>query len=330
VDLSTTYLGLKLQHPIMPGASPLAHDLDTVRRLEDAGAPALVMHSLFQEQIEREDEDLTQAVQATSNFQPEAGEYFPAAQEFTLGPAPYLEHIRKVKQAVKIPVIASLNGTTSAGWLKYAKLMQEAGANALELNIYYMATNPQESGADVEQRLLNIAKTVKGSVKIPVAVKLLPFYSSVSNIASRLDALGVDGLILFNRVYQPEIDAELLEFAPMVQLTHPSELPLRLRWLAILSGKVKASLAATGGVHTPVDAVKAVMAGAHAVQIVSALLQKGPMYLREMRDGLVQWMEEHHYDSVQQMQGSMSLQRCPDPSAFERGNYARMLQSWRG
>jgi dihydroorotate dehydrogenase (fumarate) len=330
VDLSTTYLGLKLQHPIMPGPSPLAHDLDTVRRLEDAGAPALVMHSLFQEQIEREDADTAHAVQTTSNFQPEASEYFPAAQEFSLGPTPYLEHIRKVKQAVKIPVIASLNGTTSSGWLKYATLMQEAGANALELNIYYMATNPQESGAEVEQRLLNIAKTVKGSVKIPVAIKLLPFYSSVSNIASRLDALGVDGLILFNRVYQPEIDAELLEFAPMVQLTHPSELPLRLRWLAILSGKVKASLAATGGVHTPVDAVKAVMAGAHAVQVVSALLQKGPMYLREMRDGLVQWMEEHHYDSVQQMQGSMSLQRCPDPSAFERGNYARMLQSWRG
>jgi len=330
VDLTTTYLGLKLQHPIMPGSSPLVDDLDTVRRLEDAGAPALVLHSLFQEQIEREDTATAQVVQATSNFQPEAATYFPAAQEFTLGPDPYLEHVQKIKQAVKIPVIASLNGTTNAGWLKHAKLIQEAGATALELNVYYMATNPQETGTEVEQRLLNIVKTVKGSVRIPIAVKLLPFYSSVANIAAKLDALGSDGLVLFNRVYQPEIDAELLEFAPMVQLTHPSELPLRLRWLAILSGRVKASLAATGGVHTPVDAVKAVMAGAHAVQVVSALLQKGPMYLREMRDGLVQWMEEHHYDSVQQMLGSMSLQRCPDPSAFERGNYARMLQSWRG
>lgn len=330
MDLTTTYLGLKLQHPIMPGSSPLVDDLDTVRRLEDAGAPALVLHSLFQEQIEREDTATAQVVQATSNFQPEAATYFPAAQEFTLGPDPYLEHVQKIKQAVKIPVIASLNGTTNAGWLKHAKLIQEAGATALELNVYYMATNPQETGTEVEQRLLNIVKTVKGSVRIPIAVKLLPFYSSVANIAAKLDALGSDGLVLFNRVYQPEIDAELLEFAPMVQLTHPSELPLRLRWLAILSGRVKASLAATGGVHTPVDAVKAVMAGAHAVQVVSALLQKGPMYLREMRDGLVQWMEEHHYDSVQQMLGSMSLQRCPDPSAFERGNYARMLQSWRG
>ncbi|MCY3018551.1 MAG: dihydroorotate dehydrogenase-like protein, partial [Planctomycetota bacterium] len=189
---------------------------------------------------------------------------------------------------------------------------------------------PVETSTQVEQRLFNIVKTVKSSVTIPIAVKLLPFYSSVANVATRLDTLGANGLILFNRVYQPEIDAELLEFAPMIQLTHPSELPLRLRWLAILSGRVKASLAATGGVHTAVDAVKAVMAGAHAVQVVSALLQKGPAFLREMRDGMVKWMEDHHYDSVQQMLGSMSLQRCPDPSAFERGNYARMLQSWRG
>ena len=222
-----------------------------------------------------------------------------------------------------------MNGTTNEGWLKHAKLIEQAGATALELNVYHMATDPNETGTQVEQRMLDIVKTVTQSVKIPVAVKLLPFYSSMVNMAARLDEAEADGLVLFNRVYQPEIDAELLEFAPMIQLTHSSELPLRLRWLAVLSGRVKASLAASGGVHAPLDAVKAIMAGAHAVQMVSALLQKGPLYIREVRDGLVQWMEEHHYDSVQQMLGSMSLQRCPDPSAFERGNYARMLQSWR-
>lgn len=330
MDLTTAYLGLKLQHPVMPGSSPLVDDLDTVKRLEDAGAPAIVMHSLFQEQIEREAAGVQRAIEAASEINPEAASYFPQPQEFSLGPDPYLEQVRKIRQAVKVPVIASLNGATDAGWLKYAKLIQDAGATALELNVYYMASSPQETGAEVEQRLLSIVRTVKSSVKMPVAVKLLPFYSSVVNLAARLDEAGTDGLVLFNRVYQPEIDAQLLEFAPMVQLTHPSELPLRLRWLAMLSGRVKASLAATGGVHAPLDAVKAIMAGAHAVQIVSALLQKGPLYLREMRDGLVQWMEEHHYGSVQQMLGSMSLQRCPDPSAFERGNYARMLQSWRG
>ncbi|MGD0091042.1 MAG: dihydroorotate dehydrogenase-like protein [Planctomycetota bacterium] len=329
MDLSTTYLGLKLQHPIMPGSSPLADDLDTVKRLEDAGAPAIVMHSLFQEQIEREALGTLRAVEAAAEMNPEAPEYFPLAHEFSLGPDPYLEHIRKLRRAVKIPVIASLNGTTNEGWLKHAKLIEQAGATALELNVYRMATDSKETGAAVEQRVLDIVKTVTQSVQIPVAVKLLPFYSSMVNMAARLDEVEADGLILFNRVYQPEIDAELLEFAPMIQLTHSSELPLRLRWLAVLSGRVKASLAASGGVHAPLDVVKAIMAGAHAVQMVSALLQKGPLYIREVREGLVQWMEEHHYDSVQQMLGSMSLQRCPDPSAFERGNYARMLQSWR-
>jgi dihydroorotate dehydrogenase (fumarate) len=330
MDLSTTYLGLKLQHPVIPGASPMTHDVDMVRRLEDAGAPAIIMHSLFQEQIELEDNNLDHAVAATSEFQPEASSYFPGADEFRTGPEPYLEQIRKIKKAVKVPVIASLNGTTDAGWLRYSKLIQEAGADALELNIYYMAANPKETGADVEQRLVKVVATVRQSVKIPIAVKLLPFYSSVVNLALRIEQSGANGLVVFNRVYQPEIDAELLEFAPMVQLTHSSELPLRLRWLALLFGRVKGSLAATGGAHTSLDAVKAIMAGANAVQMVSALLQKGPKYITEVRDGMAKWMEEHNYDSVQQMLGSMSLQRCPDPSAFERGNYARMLQSWRG
>lgn len=329
MDLSTTYLGLKLAHPFMPGASPLVDDLGMVKRLEDAGASAIVMHSVFEEQILREGLSTLEAIEGTAESYAEALSYFPKADEFRLGPDQYLEQIRKIKESVSIPVIASLNGSTPAGWIEYAKQIEQAGADALELNVYILATNPWETGETIEQRVLDIARAVKRAVKIPVAVKLSVFYSSLANFAKRLDEIGVDGLVLFNRFYQPDIDIENLEVVPTLHLSDSSELLLRLRWLAILHGNVKASLAVSGGVHTVTDAIKALMTGAQAVQMVSALLRNGPEYLKSIREGVVAWMQEHEYESVAQMIGSMSLQKCADPAAFERANYMRVLQSYR-
>jgi len=328
MDLTTNYLGLRLAHPLMPGASPLADSLDTVKKLEDAGAAAIVLRSLFEEQITRERDGLVHQMEVTSASSAEALSYFPAADEFTFGPTDYLEQIRKIKAAVKVPVIASLNGTTSEGWLSYAKTIQDAGADALELNVYFIATNPKETGADVERRTVEILKAVKKAVTIPVAVKLSPFFSSLPHFAGQLDQAGADGLVLFNRFYQPDIDVEALEAVPSLHLSDSSELLLRLHWLAIVCGQVKASLAATGGVHTGVDAVKAVMAGASAVQIVSRLLEDGPERLLTIYQGMKHWMEEHDYESLDQMRGSMSLRKSPNAAAFERGNYMKVLRSW--
>ena len=330
MDLSTTYLGLRLPHPFMPGASPLVDDLDTVRRLEDAGAAAIVMHSLFEEQITAEQLGTIHAMELHEDSFAEALSYFPRPDEFALGPEPYLEQIRRIKAAVAVPVIGSLNGVTPAGWLQHARLIQEAGADALELNVYSLAADPGVTAAEVERRLLEIVRTVKAAVSIPIAVKLSPFFSAMGRVAHELDALGIDGLVIFNRFYQPDIDIEALEVVPSLQLSESSELLLRLRWLAIFSGRLRASLGVTGGVHTYVDAIKAVMAGAHAVQMVSALLQNGPAQLLRVRHQMMQWMEEHEYVSLAQMQGSMNLLRCPDPTAFERANYMRVLQSWKG
>lgn len=329
MDLSTRYLGFDLPHPLMPGASPLVDDLDMVRRLEDAGASAIVLHSLFEEQIDAEEGVYHAAVEGTADAFAEALSYFPRADEYQLGPDKYLEQVRRIREAVKVPVIASLNGTTAAGWLRYAKLLVEAGAQALELNVYYVATDPDETSDAVEQRVVDVLTNVKQAVSVPVAVKLSPFYSSFARLARRLDDAGADGLVVFNRFYQPDIDLEQLEVVPKLALSSPHELLPRLRWLAILSGRVRASLAVTGGVHDAEGALKAVMAGAHAVQMVSALLREGPEVLRRVRDALEQWLVEHEYESLRQAQGSMSLERCPDPSAFERGNYMRVLQSWR-
>jgi len=290
MDLSTTYLGLNLAHPLMPGASPLVDDLDMVKRLEDAGASAIVMHSLFEEQIHREQMATFEDLDAHAHAHAEAHSYLPEPYEFALGPGQYLEQIRRIKAAVRLPVIASLNGTTASGWLEYAKLIQQAGADALELNVYYMATDPKESGEQVEQRTLEMIREVKKSVSIPVAVKLSPFFSSLVHFACDLDEAEVDGLVLFNRFYQPDIDIENLEVVPRLQLSDSSELLLRLRWLAVLSGSVWASLAVSGGVHTPEDAIKSVMAGAHAVQLVSALLKQGPEHLRVVLDGMRRFM----------------------------------------
>ena len=329
MDLSTTYLGFKLPNPLMPGASPLVDDLDTVKRLEDAGAAAIIMHSLFEEQITREQLGHLHAVEMHEDSFAEALSYFPQPQEYRLGPEAYLEQIRKIKAMVKVPVIASLNGTSPAGWLDYARLIEQAGADALELNVYYLATQAWETSESVERRTLEAVRVVKGAVKIPVAVKLSPFYSALANLAKQLDEAGTDALVLFNRFYQPDIDVEELEVVPSLQLSDSSELLLRLRWLAILSGHVKGSLACSGGVHSPLDAIKAVMAGAHAVQLVSALLKREPAYLQTVRTGMERWMEEHEYSSLSQMHASMSHQKSPNPQALERANYMRILQGWR-
>lgn len=329
MDLSTTYLGFKLPNPFISSAGPLVDDLGMVRRLEDAGISAIVMHSLFEEQIEQEALRTIGDFESSADCCSEAVSFFPKSHEFVLGPDHYLDQIRRIKEAVQVPVIASLNGTSPAGWLKYSKLMQEAGADALELNIYYTPTDSSETGVAVENRLIESVRLVKKSVRIPVAVKLSPFYSSLLNLGKQLDEAGADGLVMFNRIYQPEIDAELLNVVAKMQLSTSAELPLRLRWLGIMSRRVRASLAVTGGVHAAIDAVKSIMAGAHAVQMLSVLLLHGPNYVRLMRDNTIQWMDEHHYGSVEEMRGCLSLERCPDPSGYERANYARALQSWR-
>jgi dihydroorotate dehydrogenase (fumarate) len=313
----------------MPGASPLADSLDTVKRLEDAGAAAIVMRSLFEEQITRDFEGMVHNMEVHEESFAEALSYFPKPDEFVFGSEEYLEQLRRIKQAVKVPVIASLNGVSNAGWISYAAKMQQAGADALELNSYYVATDPNEAGSEVEGTAIEIVKAVKRAVSIPVAVKISPFFSSVANFVHRLDEAGADGIVVFNRFYQPDIDVDALEAVPSLHLSDSSELLLRIRWLAILFGRTKASLAASGGVHTGLDAVKAVMAGASAVQMVSRLLEDGPQQLRTVLDNMTHWMEEHEYESLEQMRGSMSLQRSPDPAAFERGNYMRILRSWK-
>jgi dihydroorotate dehydrogenase (fumarate) len=328
MDLSTTYMGFELLHPLVVGASPMVDNLDTVRRLEDAGAALIVMHSLFEEQIVSEQLATVRSMEGAEESFAESVTIFARPADFRLGPDEYLEQIARIKDAVSVPVIASLNGTSAGGWVAHAGLIEQAGADGLELNLYELATDFDESGQAVEQRALQVVREIREFVSIPVAVKLSPFYTSVAHFARALDEIGVNALVLFNRFYQPEIDIERLEVVRVVNLSTPAELLLRLRWLAILSGRVKASLAATGGVHGAMDAIKAVMAGAHAVQMVSALLARGPHYLKEVRQGMAQWLEEHEYSSLRQMQGSMSLLRCDNPKAYERANYIKILQSW--
>jgi len=330
VDLSTTYMGIKLPHPIIAGASPLVDDLNDVKGLIDNGVAAIVMHSLFEEQIRLEKEGSMLAAESSEATSAEALSYFPTADEWRLGPSAYLEQIGKIKKvAGRIPVIASLNGSTASGWLEYAKQIQEAGADALELNVYRVASDPEESGETVERRTLEILQTVKQSVSIPIALKLSPYFSSVANMARKADQMGVNGLVLFNRFYQPDIDIENLEAVATLKLSTSTELLLRLRWMAALSGNVQASLAVSGGVHTPEDALKAVMAGAHAVQVVSAALKEGPGAFKRIREGMEKWLTAHEYKSLKQAQGSMSLQNCPDPTVFERANYMKILMTWK-
>lgn len=328
-DLSTRWLGLDLPHPLMPGASPLVDDLDLVRRLEDAGAAAVVMHSLFEEQIAGEQVATHHALEDPAESFPEALSYFPEPVDFRLGPDEYLEQIRRIREIVSVPVIASLNGTTPGGWLEYARRIESAGASALELNVYRLVTDPRETSAAADRHLLEIVQRVREAVSLPLAVKLSPFHSSIPWLAREVADVGVQGLVLFNRFYQPDLDPEALEVTRALHLSDPSELLLRLRWLAVLYGRVPAELAVSGGVHSALEAVKAVMCGASAVQMVSALLARGPEVLAEVRRGLSRWLEEHEYESLEQMRGSMSLETAPDPQAYERAGYVDVLQSYR-
>lgn len=329
MNLSTNYMGFKLPHPLIAGASPLSDHLDGVRRLEEAGASAIVLRSLFEEQLTIEGLAHHRAMDTHANSSPEARSYFVDRDEFAFGPDEYLVHLAAVKSAVKVPVIASLNGVTPGGWLYYAHLMQQAGADAIELNFFYIATDPTETGQQVEDRVVHIVQTVARELRIPVAVKLAPFFTSFANLAQRLAHAGATGLVLFNRFYEPDIDTEVLNWTSQLSLSNSSDLLLRLRWLALLAGRVNADLAVTGGIHQTDDVVKAVMCGAQAVQLVSALLRGGPQVIPRLRNDLRSWLEERQYESLGQMCGSMSAGRCPDPQALARGNYLQMLQTWR-
>ncbi|MDA8164833.1 MAG: dihydroorotate dehydrogenase-like protein [Desulfobacteraceae bacterium] len=326
MDLTTRYLGYTLSSPLMPGASPMADDLDTVRRLEDAGAAAIVMYSLFEEQIVAAQVRAVAEIDEPEYNYREALTYLARTEDMQLGPELYLGKLAEVKESVSIPVIGSLNGVSEGGWTEYAGLIEEAGADALELNMYFLAADAGETAAEIENRLLHVARSVKEEVTIPVAVKLSPFFTALPNFVSRLEETGVDGVILFNRFYQPDIAIEELEPVSRLRLSTSAELLLRLRWLALLSGRVRLSLGVTGGVHTATDAVKAIMAGAHAVQMVSALYQRKPEHLGTVKAELARWLEEHEYDSVEQMRGSMGIEHTPDTGALERANYIRVLQ----
>lgn len=325
-DLSTTYLGLQLRSPLVVSASPLSRDLDGIRRLEEAGASAVVLYSLFEEQLRQEEVDLNYHLTAGTESFAESLTYFPQASEFHTGPEGYLKHIRKAKAAVKIPVIASLNGSTLGGWTKFAAEIERAGADAIECNVYYIPTDPTVSAAHIEQTYLDILQAVKATVTIPVAIKLSPFFSNLSNMAHRLDEAGADALVLFNRFYQPDIDLEELEIRPNVLLSTPQALRLPLTWIGILHGRVKACLAATGGVHAAEDAVKLLMVGANVTMMCSSLMRHGIDHLRHVERELRDWMEAHEYESVAQMQGSMSQLKCSDPGAFERAQYMRAVK----
>jgi len=326
VDLSTAYLGLNLRTPLVASASPLSHELDGVRRLEDAGASAVVLYSLFEEQLRNDQAELEYGLSAGTESFAESLTYLPQAGEFHTGPDEYLNHIRKAKRAVGVPIIASLNGSTLGGWTSYASQIEEAGADALECNIYFIPTDMDIPGGAIEQTYLEILRSVKSAVHIPVAVKISPFFSSMANMAKRLDATGADGLVLFNRFYQPDIDLDELELRPHVLLSTPQASRLPLTWIGILYGRIKASLAATSGVHQVEDVIKMLMVGADATMLCSALLRNGINHLRHVERGLREWMEEHEYASVHQMQGSMSQLRCADPGAFERAQYMRAVK----
>jgi dihydroorotate dehydrogenase (fumarate) len=328
IDLSTTYLGLKLKNPLVASSSPMCQDVGNIRRIEDAGAAAVVLQSLFEEQIELDHEELDRFTTESSDVSAESTSHFPRLTHQAMGPELYLKHIARCKQAVKIPIIASLNGTTTGGWLSYAKQMQQAGADALELNIYYIAVDPEVTADQVEQKYVDLVRAVKSEVTIPVAVKLGPYFSAMGNVARKLDAAGADGLVLFNRFYQPDYALEALEVVPNLILSNSHELLLRLHWIAAIYGSVKADMALTGGVHSATDVVKAMMAGAKVAMMTSALLKRGISYIDTIATELLIWMGEHEYDSIKQMQGSMSRNAVPQPGAFERANYMKVLSSY--
>ncbi|MFH1266520.1 MAG: dihydroorotate dehydrogenase-like protein [Planctomycetota bacterium] len=329
-DLSTKYLGLELKNPLVIAASPLSDSIDSLKRLEEAGAAAVVLHSLFEEQIEHEEEELAKAYEFGTESFAEALTYFPEIEDYRTGPETYLKDIEKAKSTLSIPTIASLNGASPGGWVRYAKLLEDAGADALELNVYFIAADTEMSGQEVEQQYVDLVAALRESITIPLAVKVGPHFSSPAHMAKRLIDAGADGLVLFNRFLQPDIDLDELEIRPHLELSNPSELLVPLRWIAILRGRVSASLALTGGIHSPEGLTKALLAGADVGMVASAIYGKGYDQVGVMLDGLRQWMEEKDYESVEQLKGIMSQANCPDPTAFERGNYMKALTSFTG
>lgn len=328
IDLSTHYLGMNLKNPIVPSASPLSRDLGNVKKMEDAGASAVVMYSLFEEQITHEMLELYHHTSYHEDTNPEALTYFPE-QNYILGPEEYLEHLHNIKRSVSIPVIGSLNGCTDGGWTKYAKLIEEAGADALELNVYMLATDVNTSSVDIENIYVETLRSVKANISIPVAMKLSPYISALANFAKRLDNEGVDGLVLFNRFYQPDIDLENLEVVPNVLLSNSQSMRLPLRWIAILYGKLNASLAATSGVNSAEDVIKLTMTGASVTQMFAALHKYGIDHIRKVLSDMERWMIEHEYESLKMMKGSMSHRSVANPGAFERANYMKALNSFK-
>ncbi|MBN2242142.1 MAG: dihydroorotate dehydrogenase-like protein [Acidobacteria bacterium] len=327
MDLTTRYLGLNLRTPLVPSASPLSNEVEGIKRMEDAGASAVVLHSLFEEQVKSELQEVQARLMYGSDSFPEALTYFPQPAEFVTGPEEYLDKIRKAKESVAIPVIASLNGSALGGWVDYARKIEQAGADALELNVYFIPTEMDRSSVEVEQEYIDIVKAVQSEVRIPIAMKLSPFFSNMSHMARRLDQAGVNGLVLFNRFYQPDIDLESLEVRTRVNLSTTQDMLLPMRWIAILYGRVRANLAATGGIHSGLDALKILMAGAAAVMLCSVLLKNGLHSIRQIETEMSDWLAEHDYQSVKQMQGSMSQKSCPDPAAFERAQYMKTIMS---
>lgn len=326
VDLTTKYLGQRLRSPLVVSASPLSRDVESICHMEEAGASAVVLYSLFEEQLRQEELDLDYHLANGTDSFPESLTYFPKPSEFYSGPEEYLDHIRKAKAATRIPIIASLNGSTLGGWTKFAAEIERAGADAIECNIYSIPTDADKTAQDIENTYLEILRAVKSTVTIPVAMKLAPFFSNLANVAHRLDEAGADALVLFNRFYQPDIDLEALEIRPNVLLSTPQALRLPLTWIGILYGRIKADLAATSGVHDAEDVIKLLMVGAHVTMLSSALMRHGINHLRHVERELRDWLEEHEYQSVAQMQGSLSQLKCPNPEAFERAQYMRAVK----
>jgi dihydroorotate dehydrogenase (fumarate) len=328
LDLTTRYLGLELKNPLVASASPLSKKVDIVRRLEDSGAAAVVMYSLFEEQITHESRELDHYLERGTHSYAESLSYFPDLDHYNLGPEPYLEHLHRIKAAVSIPVIGSLNGVSSGGWVEYAHKIEQAGADALELNIYYLPTDIDLSGAELEETYVRLVTDIRARVRLPIAVKLSPFFTSIPYIAKRFVEVGANGLVLFNRFYQPDFDLDELKVVPDLDLSTSYELRLPLRWIAILYGRIAADLALTGGVHTAQDVLKAMMAGASVAMMASELLAHGPGRLGQMMAGIERWMEEHEYESIEQMKGCMSQRAVAEPAAFERANYMKALNTF--
>lgn len=329
MDLSTTYLGMELKNPLIAAASPLSKNVQRVKRLEAAGIAAVVLHSLFEEQIIHESLELDHYLSRSKDFSAEASSYLPDTGDYSLLPDKYLEHVAKVKKEVGIPVIGSLNGVSTGGWVRYARLIQEAGADALELNLYYLPIDPALTAEEIEAAQVELVATVKSSISVPLAVKLSPFYTALPNFVQRLAAVGADGIVLFNRFYQPDFDLEQLSIAHTLDLSTPSEMRMPLRWISILYGTIHSDLALTSGVHDHTGVLKAMMAGARVVMLASELLHRGPDRIPEILAELSSWMIDKEYDSLRQMQGSMSQRSVAEPAAFERANYMKVLGSFR-